>query len=101
MKKINKCELLKWVVDYHYAETDNGIGSCEATISVRDVDMEAVFNGLSSEDKKWLICSLIEKVGYPCEDYAEDFDDVESAFGCTCEYVKEKNAIYFEADFRV
>ena len=101
MAKTNKKELLKWVVDYHYGEDDGGIGSCEAKIAVRETDMKAVFDGLTTKDKKWLMCSLIEKVGYPCEDYADDFDDEDSAFGYTCKYDGTDNAIRFYAEFRV
>ena len=101
MDKIGKEDLLKWVVDYHYGEDDAGIGSCEAKIAVRETDMKSVFDGLTDADKKWLMCSLIEKVGYPCEDYADDFDDEDSAFGYTCKYDGTDNAIRFYAEFRV
>lgn len=101
MDKSGKEELLPWVVDYHYVEKEGGIGSCEAKIAVRETDMKSVFDGLTDADKKWLMCSLIEKVGYPCEDYADDFDDEDSAFGYTCKYDGKDDAIRFYAEFRV
>ena len=103
MKRIDKEELLLWVVDYKYNESDKGIGTCEAYIAVRDEAERAkyTFDNMSRNEKKELMCALIDKVGYPCEDYADDFEEDFSPFGFTCSWDEAKAAIHFAATFRV
>ena len=103
MNTFSEEELLRWVVDYKYQEHPNGIGKCEAYISVRDEEERLMntFYSLTREQKKELMCALIEKVGYPCEDYADDFDCTDSGFGFECTWSFERAAIHFSASFRV
>lgn len=103
MEKIDNEELLMWVVEYHYRESGDGIGHCEAYIAVRDEadKMKYTYDRLTHEDKKTLMCALIDKVGYACEDYADDFDDPDGSFGFRCVWDDERAAIHFEACFRV
>lgn len=103
MKKIELDELLKWVTSYNYEEKDIGIGFCHALISVRDEeeDLKYTFDLLDDAEKKAMMCALIDKVGYPCEDYADDFFDPDSPFGFVCSWDEERKGIYFTANFRV
>lgn len=102
MKKFTKDELLNWVVSYsYYEEGSTGVGHCAAMIKVRDEAKRLLytFNKLTDDERKDIMCSLILKVGHPCEDFADDFDDKDSPFGFTCEYYGV--AILFHSKFRV
>lgn len=103
MDRITADEMLKWVVYYTYRETIQGIGTCEAVISVREEAerLKFTFEKMDRAEKKEIMCALIDKVGHPCEGYADDYDDESSAFGFKCMWNDEIAAIHFCATFRV
>lgn len=94
-------DLLMWVTKYSYEENDAGIGKCEAYIYVRDEaeKMKRTYESLDFAEKKHIMCALIEKVGFPCEDYDEDFDDPNNPFFFTSNWTEY--GIHFYAEFRV
>lgn len=93
-------DLLKWVVEYNYTENDKtGIGVLHAKIRVRDdMQLGRDFKEMTKAEEIYLVCSLIEKVAYPCEDYADDFTDDSCSFGYKCKW---EDGIVFDAVFRV
>lgn len=103
MKKIEAQELLKWVTYYHYEELEGGIGACQAVVCVRDEaeNMRYTFDTMTDDEKKSIMCALIDKVAYTCEDYDEDFFDPNSKFGFVCRWDDDKKGICFSANFRV
>lgn len=103
MEKIEANELLKWVTSYYYEERENGIGVCQAVVCVRDgaENMRYTFDTMTDTEKMSIMCALIEKVAYPCEDYDKDFFDPNSPFGFVCRWDDDKKGIRFSANFRV
>lgn len=95
--------LRRWVTRVtFFDEGEDGIGEAVARFRVRDdpAFMERVRDALSHDNAKKLICGIIDSFAHPCENYADDFDDPDSAFKVSWEYLPKSHMMEIRATIR-
>lgn len=100
-KEINA--LRRWVTRVTYFDEDeNGIAKVMARFKMRDENafMDRVGVVMSHEVAKNLICGIIDGFAFPCEDYANDFDDPNSEFKVTWYYYEDAHTLEVRATIR-
>lgn len=55
---------------------------------------------LTRENAKTLICGVVDGFAFPCEGYADDFDDPDSTFKVSWEYLPKSHTMEIGATIR-